>query len=268
MKDNQLMEHIRRLNSVFLRPENQAPILNDGVKAIAEITSSAVLLINKEGKILAYWLDEVEAEERLERLVEEGSVAGDSFLPSVIKTDKTLTNVLFPNGTGGKKKKESSTQSGSLFTVIPVKSSGKNEALLFLFHPGRTFEPELLILAEVSATLIGMIIIHQIADQEDKEIRNRELAEGAFESLSYSEVEAIREILKNINNNESVVVASKIADSLGITRSVIVNALRKFESAGIIESRSLGMKGTFIRVKNVHALEIVASRSEKMGYIR
>ncbi|MBJ3788582.1 GTP-sensing pleiotropic transcriptional regulator CodY, partial [Bacillus sp. OA1] len=34
------------------------------------------------------------------------------------------------------------------------------------------------------------------------------------------------------------------------TRSVIVNALRKLESAGVIESRSLGMKGTYIKVLN------------------
>jgi transcriptional pleiotropic repressor len=45
-------------------------------------------------------------------------------------------------------------------------------------------------------------------------------------------------------------VASRIADRVGITRSVIVNALRKLESAGVIESKSLGMKGTYIRVLN------------------
>ena len=45
-------------------------------------------------------------------------------------------------------------------------------------------------------------------------------------------------------------MASKIADKAGITRSVIVNALRKFESAGVIESRSSGMKGTSIKVLN------------------
>jgi len=39
-------------------------------------------------------------------------------------------------------------------------------------------------------------------------------------------------------------------DRVGITRSVIVNALRKFESAGVIESRSSGMKGTYIKVVN------------------
>ena len=45
-------------------------------------------------------------------------------------------------------------------------------------------------------------------------------------------------------------MASRIADKAGITRSVIVNALRKFESAGIIESKSSGMKGTYIKVLN------------------
>ena len=53
-----------------------------------------------------------------------------------------------------------------------------------------------------------------------------------------------------LDNKEGVLVASKIADRVGITRSVIVNALRKFESAGVIESHSSGMKGTYIKVLN------------------
>ena len=57
--------------------------------------------------------------------------------------------------------------------------------------------------------------------------------------------------------NSNVPLAQKIADRVGITRSVIVNALRKFESAGVIESKSLGMKGTYIKVLNEHLLEEV-----------
>ena len=57
-------------------------------------------------------------------------------------------------------------------------------------------------------------------------------------------------ILNELEGNEGLLVASKIADRVGITRSVIVNALRKFESAGVIESKSLGMKGTYIKVLN------------------
>ena len=53
-----------------------------------------------------------------------------------------------------------------------------------------------------------------------------------------------------LDGNEGILVASKVADRVGITRSVIVNALRKFESAGVIEARSSGMKGTYIKVLN------------------
>jgi len=72
----------------------------------------------------------------------------------------------------------------------------------------------------------------------------------AISTLSYSEFEAIVNIFDELNAEEGLLVASKIADKAGITRSVIVNALRKFESAGVIETRSLGMKGTYIKVLN------------------
>ena len=69
------------------------------------------------------------------------------------------------------------------------------------------------------------------------------------------------------DGDEGILVASKIADRVGITRSVIVNALRKFESAGVIESRSSGMKGTYIKVLNEVIFdeleEIKAQRSKK-----
>ena len=73
---------------------------------------------------------------------------------------------------------------------------------------------------------------------------------SAFGTLSFTELEAIIHIFDELNGNEGILVASKIADRVGITRSVIVNALRKFESAGVIESRSSGMKGTYIKVLN------------------
>ena len=72
----------------------------------------------------------------------------------------------------------------------------------------------------------------------------------ALGALSYSELDAVRHIFNQLEGEEGLLVASKIADRVGITRSVIVNALRKFESAGVIESKSLGMKGTYIRVLN------------------
>ena len=87
----------------------------------------------------------------------------------------------------------------------------------------------------------------------------------AIGTLSYSEMEAVEQIFAELNCDEGLLVASKIADQLGITRSVIVNALRKFESAGVIESRSLGMKGTYIKVKNPYLLDQLARRKGGRG---
>ena len=80
--------------------------------------------------------------------------------------------------------------------------------------------------------------------------RKAKIVRSAINTLSYSELEAILHIFDELDGNEGILVASRIADRVGITRSVIVNALRKFESAGVIESRSSGMKGTYIKVVN------------------
>jgi transcriptional pleiotropic repressor len=89
----------------------------------------------------------------------------------------------------------------------------------------------------------------------EEEARKRAAVQIALGTLSYSEMDAVQHIFEQLEGEEGLLVASKIADRVGITRSVIVNALRKFESAGVIESKSLGMKGTYIRVLNDRLLE-------------
>jgi len=103
--------------------------------------------------------------------------------------------------------------------------------------------------------LISVVKMRTRQDRMEEEARKRASVQIAIGTLSYSELDAVHHIFEQLDGNEGLLVASKIADRLGITRSVIVNALRKFESAGVIESRSLGMKGTFIKVLNDHLVE-------------
>ena len=103
-----------------------------------------------------------------------------------------------------------------------------------------------------------MEILREKAEEIEEEARSKAVVQMAISSLSYSELEAIEHIFEELNGTEGLLVASKIADRVGITRSVIVNALRKLESAGVIESRSLGMKGTYIKVLNDKFLQELA----------
>ena len=117
--------------------------------------------------------------------------------------------------------------------------------------------------ASTGTTVVGLEMMRSVNEENVEENRKVQVVKSAFNTLSFSELEAITHIFDELDGDEGILVASKIADRVGITRSVIVNALRKFESAGVIESRSSGMKGTYIKVLNDYIFdELMRSRRE------
>ncbi len=141
--------------------------------------------------------------------------------------------------------------------AVPVVAAGRRLATLLAGRDGPEFGPEEQIIFEYSATLVGLELFRENASVVAADLRRRGAVDQALSALSYSEQEAVRVLFQNLPGDEGVVVASRIADSVGLTRSVIVNALRKLESAGVIASRSLGMKGTFVKVLNRDLLPAV-----------
>ncbi|HHX61097.1 MAG TPA: HTH domain-containing protein [Epulopiscium sp.] len=76
-----------------------------------------------------------------------------------------------------------------------------------------------------------------------------EVVERLKRVVSYSELQAVKVVVGALGARDSgIIVASKLADEFKITRSVIVNGLKLLEAAGVVETRSLGMKGTFIKI--------------------
>ena len=134
-------------------------------------------------------------------------------------------------------------------TVVPIVGGGKRLGTLVLTRCNPFIDDDL-ILSEYGSTVVGMEILREKAEQAEEEARNKMIVKMALDSLSYSELEALEYIFDEVEGKETLLVASRVADKVGITRSVIVNALRKLECAGVIESRSLGMKGTYIKVLN------------------
>ena len=142
-----------------------------------------------------------------------------------------------------------------IVTIIPINSGGVRLGTLVLSRYGKEFTEDDLVLGEYSATVVGTEILRSKNDEVEEEARKQAVVQMAIGTLSYSELEAVEHIFNELDGDEGLLVASKIADRVGITRSVIVNALRKFESAGVIESRSLGMKGTHIKILNDKLIE-------------
>ena len=134
----------------------------------------------------------------------------------------------------------------------------------------RSHSPFLLrdvLIAEYLSNLVGIEILNERSRTVEERSRDRLAVQMAMRALSYSEVESMKHIMAEIDGMEGVAIASKVADRVGVTRSVIVNALRKLESAGLIESRSLGMKGTYIKVLSpLFVEELGIATSDRVRY--
>ena len=135
-------------------------------------------------------------------------------------------------------------------TIAPIEIAGERLGTLFIYKCDTQYEIDDIILCEYGSTVVGLEMLRAVNEESAEEKRKIAVVRSAISTLSFSEMEAITHIFDELNGMEGILVASKIADRVGITRSVIVNALRKFESAGVIESRSSGMKGTYIKVLN------------------
>ena len=74
---------------------------------------------------------------------------------------------------------------------------------------------------------------------------------SAYHTLSKTEKKAILAVLEEMGEKkEAMLVTSRLAEQVGITRSVLINALKKCAGAGVIEAKSAGKKGTYVRIKN------------------
>ena len=149
--------------------------------------------------------------------------------------------------------------------ITPINIAAERLGTLFIYKCNEQYDIDDIILCEYGSTVVGLEMLRAVSEESAEESRKVAVVKSAISTLSFSEMEAITHIFDELNGTEGILVASKIADRVGITRSVIVNALRKFESAGVIESRSSGMKGTYIKVLNDVVFEEVDSLKRQLN---
>lgn len=157
-------------------------------------------------------------------------------------------------------KDETSFRPNTFMTIVPIRNVRSASGHLLLTKNAKQFSDEELILGEISSMTTCIFFYENDALDSDSEARQQANAQMVLDSLSFSELKALINVFKDLNGLEGFLVASKIADRIGISRSVIVNAMRKLESAGIVDSRSLGIKGTYIKIKNQNFLEALKAR--------
>ncbi|MDR1915704.1 MAG: GTP-sensing pleiotropic transcriptional regulator CodY [Synergistaceae bacterium] len=243
---NDLLEKTRMVSRVLQsRLNNRTPDYQKLAKLLTDLSSANVYLINREGRILGYsWINEYDCP------IMEGFLEGNCMPEEYVeKLNMARESVLNHTDNGlCAYSEQHCTYSDKHVLFVPINGMAERLGTLILARFGDLFTTKDLVLAEYLATVVGLEILNERGRNIEERGRERLVVQMAMRALSFSEVESIKHIIEDLGGLDGVVVASRVADRVGVTRSVIVNALRKLGSAGIIESRSLGMKGTYIKV--------------------
>lgn len=259
MSSVQLLDRTRKIGKLLHNNNSSKVVFNDICKVMREILVSNVLVISRKGKILG-----VATSDRNEVIAELLKNEVGSFIDPLL--NERLLSVLSTKENINLATLGFENQVFMKFAAVvsPIEIAGERLGTLFLYRHGDMYDIDDIILCEYGTTVVGLEMLRSVSEESAEESRKIAVVKSAIGTLSYSETQAIVHIFQELNGMEGVLVASKIADRAGITRSVIVNALRKFESAGIIESRSSGMKGTYIKVRNDVVFEEVRKMEENM----
>lgn len=251
----QLLDKTRKINKLLHNNNSHKVVFNDICNVLSEILDSNILVISKKGKVLGIKnrTDIIDIKELIKDSV--GGHIDEMLNERLLSILSTKENVNL--ATLGFEF-DSVNQYQAIITPIDI--AGERLGTLFLYKSDAQYTIDDIILSEYGTTVVGLEMLRSVNEESAEENRKVQIVRSAISTLSFSELEAITHIFEELDGSEGILVASKIADRVGITRSVIVNALRKFESAGVIESRSSGMKGTYIKVIN----DVIFDELEKL----
>ena len=241
----QLLDKTRKINRLLHNNNSQKVVFNDICDVLSEILEANSLVISKKGKVLGVGTHNGTSE--ITELIADkvGGFIDEMLNERLLSILSTKENVNLAT-LGFDEENVNRYQA----IISPIDIAGSRLGTVFIYKEEKGFDIDDIILSEYGTTVVGLEMMRSVNEENAEENRKISIVKSAISTLSFSELEAIIHIFEELNGNEGVLVASKIADRVGITRSVIVNALRKFESAGVIESRSSGMKGTYIKVIN------------------
>lgn len=248
-----LLEKTRAVSRALqMRREGSLPDYPKLARLMSDLSAANVYVINREGNILGYaWIGEYDCPIMSNILV--NAAMPDMYVEKINSHPESVVNHT-DHGLCAYAD-QPCTYSNKHVLIVPISGGSDRLGTLILARFGCQFDTRDLVLAEYLSTVVGLEILQDRGKTIEERGRERLVVQMAMRALSYSEIESVRHIIEDLGGSEGVVVASKVADRVGVTRSVIVNALRKLGSAGIIESRSLGMKGTYIKILSPLFLE-------------
>lgn len=240
-----LLNKTREVSKMLQSSDGTSPDYQKLANLMCDLSVANVYLMDYEGKILGYsWVSEYDCPIMYEMLKR-------GYMPDqyVDRLNSYQVSVLNYSDKGFcAYTDQPCTYSNKNVLIVPINGGGIRLGSLILARFGAQFDTRDLVLAEYLGTVVSIEMLNDRGREIEEKSREKLMVHMAVKALSFSETTAIKNIIEDLGGYEGSVIASSVADRIGVTRSVIVNALSKLASSGIIESHSLGMKGTYIKI--------------------
>ena len=175
--------------------------------ALGEVLSSNVYVLSSKGKVLGLHLNDIADSSVVEDDITKQKKFPEEYNRNVLKIKDTLENLtgdelleVFPFEQDRTEKKT---------TIVPILGSGQRLGTLVLSRYDHSYEDEDLVIAEYSATVIGLEILRAIGEELEEEMRKKAVVQMAIGTLSYSELEAVEHIFEELDGKVNIIEDNK-----------------------------------------------------------
>ncbi|MBB6446899.1 GTP-sensing pleiotropic transcriptional regulator CodY [Bacillus benzoevorans] len=245
----ELLANLREINALLQKSAGKYINFDKISEIVSDSLKANVFIISRRGRLLGY-AENLFKSEPLERILAKRQLPGE-YIDSLLQFRETNSIDM---------DQDHSTVEmlhllkSRFMTIVPIVGGEKRLGTLVIAKSENSFHDEDLILAEYGATIVGIKMLHLLNEEAEEEVRSQRLAHKVVSSLSYSELEAVECVINQLKAKEGLLVASRIAEQFSISRSIVVSAIRKLKGSGLVDSKSLGMKGTYLKILNDHLL--------------
>lgn len=259
MNVSTVLEKARRICYSVLNRAAYSINLQELTQIVASELDANVCIASANGRILGYGL--VQGFED-EGFLKEGQTLPGTCAANILRVIETTENIRL------QKERYERTKCplpGEVITIVPIHCGGERLGTLVLSRFEGEFSDEELALAECVATIVGMEMIRSKDEEDRTKVQRRMAVNAALRKLSLSEQQGLRAIIKELNGRRGILIVGSIAEKTGLSKTTIVSVLRMLESAGLVETHSLGHKGTYVRILDeelIHEVEKLEPLSE------
>lgn len=244
-----IIERIQKLNMVFrYSAENLIP-LQEFCDQLSAILKSNIYLFYADRRIFCHSFSSEFPCQHNEPSME-SHLLPDKYFNFFQNTDGSIFNVYEPDPFCTCDGVSTCIYRERYFSVLHVYSAFSSGAGILMVRYGEPFKQDEEILCEYTAVIVSLELLYHAQSRIKQDSLQMAYSRLAAKSLSSSELCAAQAVLAQIKGKTGTVLLSSVAAATFVTQSTVSSALKKLESAGVISTRSLGVKGKSITVNN------------------